>query len=126
MKFPEENILDTWLETNKNPEIDKLVERNLAISEKVQSILDKRDIKQNEFAKMLGKKPSEVSKWLTGLHNLTLKSITKMEVALGEDLINIEPVTEYKYVYLGSVKGGVGLEEKINDYEEISNYLEAM
>jgi transcriptional regulator with XRE-family HTH domain len=126
MKFPEENILDTWLEINKNPEIDKFVERNLAISEKVQSILDKRGIKQNEFAKMLGKKPSEVSKWLTGLHNLTLKSITKMEVALGEDLINIEPVTEYKYVYLGSVNGSVGLEEKINDYEETSNYQEAM
>lgn len=125
MKFPEENILDTWLETNKNPEIDKLVERNLAIAVKVQSILDKRGIKQKEFAEMLGKKPSEVSKWLTGLHNLTLKSITKMEVALGEDLINIEPVTEYKYVYLGSVKGD-GLEENINDYEETSKYQEAM
>ena len=125
MKFPEENILDTWLETNKNPEIDKLVERNLAIAVKVQSILDKKGIKQKEFAEMLGKKPSEVSKWLTGLHNLTLKSITKMEVALGEDLINIEPVTEYKYVYLGSVKGD-GLEENINDYEETSKYQEAM
>ena len=125
MKFPEENILDTWLETNKNPEIDKLVERNLAIAVKVQDILDKRGIKQKEFAEILGKKPSEVSKWLTGLHNLTLKSITKMEVALGEDLINIEPITEYKYVYLGSVKGD-GLEENINDYEETSKYQDAM
>lgn len=48
-----------------------------------------------------------------------------MEVALGVDLINIEPVTEYKYVYLGSVKGD-GLKENINDYEETSNYQEAM
>lgn len=126
MKFPEENILDTWLETNKNPEIDKLVERNLAIAVKVQSILDNRGIKQKKFAEMLGKKPSEVSKWLTGLHNLTLKSITKMEVALGEDLINIEPITEYKYVYLGSVKGDTGIKEKIDGYEETSNYQEAM
>ena len=126
MKFPEENILDTWLETNKNPEIDKLVERNLAIAVKVQSILDNRGIKQKKFAEMLDKKPSEVSKWLTGLHNLTLKSITKMEVALGEDLINIEPITEYKYVYLGSVNGDTGIKEKITGYEETSNYQEAM
>jgi transcriptional regulator with XRE-family HTH domain len=126
MKFPEENILDTWLETNKNPEIDKLVERNLAIAVKVQSILDNRGIKQKKFAEMLNKKPSEVSKWLTGLHNLTLKSITKMEVALGEDLINIEPITECKYVYLGSVKGDTGIKEKIDGYEETSNYQEAM
>ncbi|MBZ9630983.1 helix-turn-helix domain-containing protein [Salegentibacter sp. LM13S] len=125
MSFPKNNIIDNWLEENGDPEIEKLTERNLAISNKVQAILDQRDIKQKEFAEMLGKKPSEVSKWLTGLHNLTLKSITKMEVALGVDLISIEPVTEYRYVYLGSVKGE-GLEEDINDYEENSEYQEAI
>lgn len=125
MNFPKNNIIDNWLEKNGDPEIEKLTERNLAISNKVQSILDQRGIKQKEFAQLLGKKPSEVSKWLTGLHNLTLKSITKMEVALGVDLINIEPITEYKYVYLGSVKGD-GLEDTINDYEENSKYQEAM
>lgn len=125
MSFPKNNIIDNWLEENGDPEIEKLTERNLAISNKVQAILDQRGIKQKEFAEMLGKKPSEVSKWLTGLHNLTLKSITKMEVTLGVDLISIEPVTEYKYVYLGSVKGD-GLEEDINDYEETSEYQEAI
>ncbi|MBO2543609.1 helix-turn-helix transcriptional regulator [Salegentibacter sp. BDJ18] len=125
MSFPKNNIIDNWLEENGDPEIEKLTERNLAISNKVQAILDQRGIKQKEFAEMLGKKPSEVSKWLTGLHNLTLKSITKMEVALDIDLISIEPVTEYRYVYLGSVKGD-GLEEDINDYEETSEYQEAI
>lgn len=125
MSFPKNNIIDNWLEENGDPEIEKLTERNLAISNKVQAILDQRGIKQKEFAEMLGKKPSEVSKWLTGLHNLTLKSITKMEVALGVDLISIEPVTEYRYVHLGSVKGD-GLEEDINDYEENSEYQEAI
>ena len=51
---------------------------------------------------MLDKKPSEITKWLSGLHNLTLKSIIKMEVALGVNLMNPEP----KYVYLGLVEGG--------------------
>ena len=125
MSFPKNNIIDNWLEENGDLEIEKLTERNLAISNKVQAILDQRGIKQKEFAEMLGKKPSEVSKWLTGLHNLTLKSITKMEFALDIDLISIEPVTEYRYVYLGSVKGD-GLEEDINDYEETSEYQEAI
>ena len=125
MNFPKNNIIDSWLEENGNPEIDKMVEKNLAITTKVAAILKERNISQKEFAKILDKKPSEVSKWLTGLHNLTLKSITKMEVALGVDLINIEPITEYKYVYLGSVKGD-GLEENINDYEETSKYQDAM
>lgn len=102
MKFSKENILDNWLEENKNPEIDRFIERNLEITQRVCVILKKRGIKKNEFAKMLGKKPSEVSKWLTGMHNLTLKSITKMEVALNIDLMNPEP----QYIYLGSIKGG--------------------
>lgn len=115
MKFPKENSLDNWLETNANPEIDKFLERNLEITERVNNVLKERGIKKGEFAKMLDKKPSEITKWLTGLHNLTLKSITKMEVALNIDLLNTEPA----YVYLGSVKGGSkGLPEAIENYEK--------
>jgi transcriptional regulator with XRE-family HTH domain len=124
MKFPQKNSLDNWLEANTNPEIDKFLERNLAITEKVNTVLKERGIKKREFAKMLGKKPSEITKWLSGLHNLTLKSIVKIEMALGIDLINIEAVTEIKYVYLGSIKGS-GLEETISYYED-SNYNLAM
>ena len=102
MEFPKENTLNSWLEENQNPEIDRFIERNLEITQKVCSILKKRGIKKNEFAKMLNKKPSEVTKWLSGLHNLTLKSITKMEVALAINLMN----PEQQYIYLGMVKGG--------------------
>ncbi len=102
MEFPKENILDNWLEENQNPEIDRFIERNLEITQKVCVILKNRGIKKNKFAKMLDKKPSEITKWLSGLHNLTLKSITKMEVALGVNLMNPEP----QYVYLGMVEGG--------------------
>lgn len=123
MKFPKENILDNWLEENRNPEADKFIEQNLAITEKVCRVLKDRGISKADFAEILGKNPSEVSKWLSGLHNLTLKSITKMSVALDLDLINVEP--EYKYVYFGSVKGN-DLQERINDYEETADYQQAM
>lgn len=125
MNFPKNNIIDTWLEEHGDPEVDRLVERNLAITEKIHALLKERGLSQKEFADMLGKKPPEVSKWLSGTHNLTTKSIVKMEIVLGVDIINIEPVTEYKYVYLGSVKGD-DMEERINDYEETVDYQEAM
>ncbi len=115
MEFPKENILDNWLEENQNPEIDKFIERNLEITQKVCVILKKRGIKKNKFAEMLGKKPSEVTKWLSGLHNLTLKSIIKMENALGVNLMNPEP----QYVYLGIVEGGSqDVVSAIDDYEQ--------
>ena len=115
-----ENMIDTWLDKHGDPEIEKFVEKNLAMAEKVNAILKERGISKAEFAEDLGKKPSEVSKWLSGMHNLTFKSIIKMETKLGVDLINIESVTEYKYVYLGSVKG-MCLEDKISDFKD-DNY----
>lgn len=123
MEFPKENILDTWLEENQNPEIDRFIERNLEITQKVCSILKQRNIRKKEFAKMLNKKPSEITKWLSGLHNLTLKSITKMEVALGVNLMNTEP----QYVYLGRIEGGAKemLSSK-NDYEQTYYTQEAV
>ena len=72
---------------------------------------------------MLGKRPSEVTKWLSGLHNLTLKSITKMEVALGVNLMNPEP----KYIYLGKVDGGSkDLAIAIDNYEQTHYTQEAV
>ncbi|SDZ73311.1 helix-turn-helix domain-containing protein [Psychroflexus halocasei] len=120
MKFPEENKLNNWLEDNKNPEIDRFIERNLEITQQVCVILKNRGIKKTEFAKMLGKKPSEVSKWLSGTHNLTLKSITKMEIALGVDLMNPEP----NYIYLGKIEGNLESYETAKDNYEISHYTQ--
>src|SRR5690554_3899866 len=109
------NSITGWLEVNSNPEINSFIDKNLAITEKVRIAMETKNWKSLDLAKAMDKSPSEVSKWLTGMHNLTLKSITKMEIALGVDLINVEPVKEY--VYLGTIKGG-DLKEAINDYEE--------
>jgi transcriptional regulator with XRE-family HTH domain len=123
MEFPKENILNNWLEENKNPEIDRFIERNLEITQEVCAVLKTRRINKKEFAKMLDKSPSEVTKWLSGLHNLTLKSITKMEVALGVDLMKPEP----KYIYLGKVEGGSkDFSIAIDNYEQTFYTQEAV
>lgn len=111
------NSITGWLEVNSNPEINSFIDKNLAITEKVRIAMETKNWKSLDLAKAMDKSPSEVSKWLTGMHNLTLKSITKMEIALGIDLINIEPIKEVQYVYLGTIKGG-DFQEAINDYEE--------
>jgi transcriptional regulator with XRE-family HTH domain len=106
------NIINNWLTNNGDQEIDRLVKRNLAISDKVRKILSGRNLSDKDFAKMLNKTQSEVSKWLSGSHNLTQKSIIKMEIALGVQLIYIEQV--HKYVYLGKIEGK--LENEIKKY----------
>jgi transcriptional regulator with XRE-family HTH domain len=116
----EGNIITSWLNQNRNPEIDKFIEKNLAITEKVRLAMELKGWKSQDLAKEMGKKPSEVSKWLTGMQNLTLKSIIKMELALGVELINIKPSNEYQYVFLGDIETKNRVAEKVNSYQKLS------
>jgi len=117
MKKSNHNISD-WLDQYGDPEIDKFVEKNLAITEKVRVAMEAKGWKSQDLAKAMDKTPSEVSKWLSGMHNLTLKSIIKMEQALGICLVHTEPIKQYEYVYLGTIKGVDDYAQKVNDYQE--------
>ena len=83
------NMITAWLEQNGDPEIEKYIETNLAITEKVRLAIERKGWKTKDLAQAMGKSPSEVSKWLSGMHNLTLKSIVKMEIALGVNLFQL-------------------------------------
>lgn len=56
---------------------------------KINEILKEKGMTQKELSKNMRKSPSEISKWLNGEHNFTLRSISKLEVELGEILIEI-------------------------------------
>lgn len=63
------------------------ISKALDIREQVLAILDMKGWSQQDFAKKMGKSESEISKWLSGRHNLTIKTIAKMEALLGEDVL---------------------------------------
>ena len=75
------------LRLKSKPENERFISKNLDISREVYNILKDKNLTQKDFAKELGKNESEISKWLSGLHNLTLKSIAKMEAILDTDII---------------------------------------
>jgi hypothetical protein len=81
------------------PEDRRYVEKNLAISYQVHDILETHPtIKtQKALAEALGKEPSEISRWLSGLHNIGLENIIKMEVALGRDIILTDQQARERY-----------------------------
>src|SRR5690606_28128527 len=53
----------------------------------------KHKITQRELAQKLNKRESEISKWLSGGHNFTQRTLTKISIAIGEPIYNI-PSTE--------------------------------
>lgn len=83
---------------NIDPYNKKFVEKNTDIVEEIFRIMEENGINsQKELAQLLNKKESEISKVLSGLHNMTLRSITSLEVALGTDIILTNSKAKEKY-----------------------------
>ena len=71
--------------------IDLRLELDLsfAIADKIDAILKKKGMTQKEFAKKMNKTEAEVSRWLSGTHNFTLKTIAKITAVLGESIVTL-------------------------------------
>ncbi|GAA3912362.1 helix-turn-helix domain-containing protein [Chitinophaga oryziterrae] len=54
---------------------------------RINQILQEKGYTQKDLAEKMNKRPSEINKWLKGNHNLTLKTIAKLEAELGEPII---------------------------------------
>jgi transcriptional regulator with XRE-family HTH domain len=69
--------------------IDVFVDNTFDLSGRIQYLLDKNGMEQKDLAKELKKNESEISKWLSGSHNFTLKTLAKIEAVLGERLLEV-------------------------------------
>lgn len=54
---------------------------------RIHQLLRDKGLTQKDLADKMNKKPSEINKWLKSNHNLTLKTLAKLEAELGEPLI---------------------------------------
>lgn len=66
-----------------------LTEWSLDIAMRLHDILEAKGMSQRDLAKLMGKQESEVSRWLKGMHNFTMKTIAKLQLALQEPIIQI-------------------------------------
>lgn len=91
------NVIDSWLEKYGDPKIDRLVSKNLAIAQKIKEILDSKNMRASNLAELMGKQKSEVSKWLSGQHTFSMRTITAIETALNSEIVHVVP--KIKNVY---------------------------
>ena len=70
-------------------EVKKQVDMSWAIADKIDSLLKARGLSQKEFAHLMGKTEPEVSRWVGGTHNFTLRTLAKISTVLGEDVIKV-------------------------------------
>ena len=81
------------------------IDLSFDIANKIDKILSDRKISQKDFAAMIGKKESEISKWLKGTHNFTLRTIAKISAVLEEPIIEVagEHKTNNEYVFINLI-----------------------
>jgi len=84
----EQTVYDR-IRNRTKPETRQYVHKNLALVAEISRLMKEKGWSQKDLAKKIGKTESEISKWLSGLHNLTLKSITKLEVVLEATLLEV-------------------------------------
>lgn len=79
-------LMDEIRET-MSPEMKKQMELSVLIANRIYEVLEEKGMSQKEFAQLMGKTETEVSRWLSGTHNMTMSTIAKISTALGEDII---------------------------------------
>jgi len=65
------------------------VDKYAEIVVRINQLLKEKNFSQKELAEKMEKNPSEISKWLGGNHNFTLRSIAKLEAELGEVILYV-------------------------------------
>jgi transcriptional regulator with XRE-family HTH domain len=71
-------------------EVKAEVNLSMDILERIHELLDEKfDGKQKLLADKLNKSEAEISKWLSGVQNFTIKTLVKLETAFGEPIIAV-------------------------------------
>lgn len=73
-------------------DVEIFVDLYADIAVRINQILIEKNLTQKDLAEKLEKRPSEISKWLNGEHNFTLRSLAKLSAELGEPLLEVPKV----------------------------------
>lgn len=84
-KFLKEALAD------RAPETKIFIKKYLDFVDRVQELLEEKGATQKELAEAIGLQPSAISRLLASdFHNLTLKSIAKLEAYFGQDIVVVK------------------------------------
>lgn len=72
-----------------SPEVKRRVDLSFLIVDRIHSVLEEQGLRQRDLADLLHKKESEISKWMRGTHNFTIETISQIEKALGEPILQV-------------------------------------
>ena len=70
--------------------LQQQTELSFAISDRIYELMRERGLTKKQFADSLGKRPCEVTNWLSGQHNFTLATISMLSSFFGQPIISVQ------------------------------------
>lgn len=83
-----------------SPEVIEEVNLNVDIANRIYDLLKAKKMTQREFAAKMGKRESEISRWLTGAHGFTTTTLAKIATVLGEPVVEVRKAPQTKFVFV--------------------------
>lgn len=65
------------------------VDMEMAVSNRIYDLLMQKGLSKAEFARSIGKRPCEITKWLSVQHNFTLSTIALLSSFFGQPIITV-------------------------------------
>lgn len=62
---------------------------SFAISNRIAALMQERGLNKKQLAEALGKRPNEITRWLSGEHNFTISTLAMLSTFFGKSIINV-------------------------------------
>ena len=84
---------------NRRSELEyQKVARRMRAAIQIAEAMDKRGITKKQLADMMGRRPSEITKWLSGDQNFTIDTLTELSYYLKEKITGENLVVEKSFL----------------------------
>lgn len=70
-------------------DIQAEVNLSFEISDRIDALMKERGLTKKQFADALGRRPSEITKWLSGQHNFTIATLAMLSSFFGQPIITV-------------------------------------
>ncbi|MCM1355903.1 MAG: helix-turn-helix domain-containing protein [Staphylococcus sp.] len=69
--------------------VRKEVDLSFQISDRIEELMLERGLNKKQFADAIGRRPSEITKWLSGQHNFTIATIGMLSAFFGRPIVTV-------------------------------------
>lgn len=62
---------------------------SVEIAHRIEALMRENGYTKKQFAEHLGRRPSEITKWLSGEHNFTIATLSRLSAFFGQPIISV-------------------------------------